>query len=127
MLSTACPKPARGTARAAREAKRAALVAHEKREKAAVVARDGNRCRWPGCRETTRLECAHIIAKSLGGSSDRDNMVRLCEGHHRGPRSLHSGDLRIMPMSDQGANGPLMFRRQDEQRGWTIVGCEVTR
>lgn len=128
MLSRACPKPARGTARAQRDEKRHHRLAHEQREKAAVRARDGNVCRWPGCLERTRLECAHVVSKSLGGSSDRSNMIRLCEGHHRGPCSLHSGDLRVEPLTEAGTDGPCLFVATDEQRtGWTVVGCEDGR
>lgn len=123
----AVPKPARGSARAERVAKRLQVRAHELREKAAVRARDGNVCRWPGCGERTRLECAHLRAKSLGGSNTRDNMVRLCEVHHRGAVSLHSGDLRIEPLTERGADGALMFMRRDEQRGWCVCGAEDGR
>lgn len=126
-LSTACPKPARGTLRALREAKRQRVRAEELRAKAECRRRDGDRCRWPGCTETTRIESAHLIAKSLGGLNDRQNLVRLCEAHHRGPVSLHSGDLRIEPLTERGADGPLLFLRRDEAQGWCADGCEDGR
>jgi hypothetical protein len=131
MLSTASPKPARGTARAERDEKRRQIKAHEVREKAACRARDGDRCRWPGCGEKTRIESAHLADKGMGGDhgrrTRRDLLVRLCEGHHRGPCSLHSGDLRIECLTEANADGALLFMRRDEQRGWLVMGCEDGR
>lgn len=126
MLATACPKPARGTARAMREAARQRAKALELREKAACRRRDGDRCRWPSCGSTVRIESAHLRSKSVGGPSDRANLLRLCEAHHRGARSLHSGDLRIEPLTERGTDGPLLFLETRES-GWCVVGCEEGR
>jgi hypothetical protein len=122
------PKPAKGSARAALLEKRATRRYVEATEKAAVRKRDGGVCRWPGCGERGekwRLEVAHLNDKGMGGDhgtrSTRDQMILLCLPHHQGPRSLHSGDLRITPVTSRGADGPLRFDEQTEA-GWRTVG-----
>lgn len=122
------PKPAKGTARAALLAKRAKVRTAEANAKAAVRTRDGGVCRWPGCGERGkrwRLEVAHLVSKGIGGDggtrSTPDQMALLCFQCHQGPRSLHSGDKRIAPVTAQGADGPLRFEEQSEA-GWRVVG-----
>lgn len=57
--------------------------------RAAVLARDGYRCSWPGCdyqlTQVNPLECAHLVHRQMGGGEDRnhpDNGVMLCKLHH---------------------------------------------
>lgn len=131
MLPTASPKPARGSLRAARQAKRQQRVSYEASEKAAVRRRDGDVCRWPGCGSRDGVETAHLEDKKMGGDhgrrSHRSNMLRLCFEHHQGPCSLHSKDLRIEKLTEAGADGPLLFLRTDVQKAWLVVGCEDGR
>jgi hypothetical protein len=49
--------------------------------RAAVIVRDGARCRR--CRSTRRLEVDHIIPASRGGTSDEDNLQTLCRRCNR--------------------------------------------
>ena len=49
--------------------------------RAAVIVRDGGRCRR--CRSTRNLEVDHIVARSRGGSSEEDNLQALCRRCNR--------------------------------------------
>jgi hypothetical protein len=57
-----------------------------------VFARDGHRCRVPGCRSAAHLEVHHIIEQSRGGPHALWNLILLCDGHHR---ALHDGLISI--------------------------------
>lgn len=122
----ALQKPGRGTALIERRQRRLDEDAHEKRQKAIVRARDLS-CRWPGCeckRLRLPLEVAHVVAKSLGGSSDADNLILLCVTTHRGTVSLHSGDLEVRPQhAGRGTNGPCDFYRLRDGR-WACIASE---
>ena len=48
-----------------------------------VLARDGHRCRAPGCGRRRFLEVHHVVARSRGGSNEPENLVTLCSGCHR--------------------------------------------
>ena len=110
---TSFPKPSKGSALLERRHKRAAIVAHEKAEKAKVVARDGAKtCRLvPHCPERDKFETAHLDDKGMGGDhgnrTDAATMVRSCFWHHQGSRSLHSKDLRVEYLTPEQANGPI--------------------
>lgn len=134
MLSNAQPKPCKGSALIARRDRQRAIRAHEAREKAKVRARDV-RCRWPECANCRdykpRLEAAHLDDKGMGGDhgerTQADRMILLCFLTHQGPRSLHSGDLRIEPLTERGTDGPCMFLEASEQHGWRVVHVEDGR
>lgn len=57
-----------------------------------VFARDGHRCRIPGCRSARNLEIHHIIEQALGGPHELWNLTTLCGGHHA---ARHEGLLEI--------------------------------
>lgn len=127
-------KPPKGSYLIARKDRRKKIQALEDAEKAKVRARD-RFCRWPDCedcrRYATRLEVAHLYDKGMGGDhgerSTADQMLLLCFLAHQGPRSLHSGDRRITPITNRGTNGPCKFEIQDEQVGWKVVHIEDGR
>ena len=48
-----------------------------------VMARDGHRCRAPGCPNTMFLEVHHIQPRSKGGGNEPDNLITLCSACHR--------------------------------------------
>lgn len=130
------PKPAKGSALLERRAKRRHLDAHEKAEKAAVMARDQRQCRWPRCEFRTMripIEVAHVMGhKAMGGNpandrSERHRMMACCRLHHQGATSLHSGDLRIEALTDKGTDGPCAFYRRAESGRFECVGVETTR
>lgn len=113
-----------------RREKRKKAKAFEEGEKRKVRTRDV-RCRWPSCeycREfKPRLEVAHLNDKGMGGDhglrSTADQMLLLCFLIHQGPRSLHSGDRRIEPLTERGTDGPCLFLELKEA-GWCVVFCE---
>jgi hypothetical protein len=57
-----------------------------------VLARDGHRCRVPGCR-STNIDLHHLHPVELGGSHHESNLLTLCEGHHL---AVHDGKLVII-------------------------------
>ena len=124
-------KPKRGSGVLERE--KAAALAEQKEIEAknAAKSRDGWKCRWPErhkCRGG--LEAAHILDASLGGAMSPVNLVSLCSWiHRRGPESIHSKDLKMVPrIKAVGANGPVRFYRKvysETRRGeftWRLVG-----
>lgn len=132
----AVPKPAKGSALIARREKRKQIDALEDAEKHKVRIRDRMQCRWPACEYCRRyknltLHVAHLNDKGIGGDhgirSTADQMMLLCSLRHEGPISLHSGDCRITPLTELGANGICKFEINDEQRGWTVVHVEDPR
>jgi hypothetical protein len=48
-----------------------------------VLARDGHRCRSPGCTATRFLERHHEIPREQGGTNEPRNLVTLCSRCHR--------------------------------------------
>lgn len=120
-------KPERGSARLARESKRAKSKTHERAQKAIVRKRDGNICRLPGCTEKRYLEVAHLRHKSMGGNPANDRsvanqMILLCQIHHRGSFSLDSGDIEIVPIVvSLGTDGPCMFRKSTICEGGAVT------
>lgn len=96
--------------------------------------RDGIGCRWPDCvywKQGYRVEAAHLDAMGMGGDktlirSQRHQLIRICYKHHQGPWSLHSGDLRVLPQTEKGTDGPCQFEARDPKapNGWKVVGVE---
>ena len=124
-------KPAKGTAKLERRARKAAIDAHEAAEKAKVVKRDGaHYCRLvPGWREKEWHETAHLDNKGMGGDhsirTTADQMIRACFFHHQGAWSLHSKDLRVEYLTDRQANGPIqVLSRRPETGEVYVVGTE---
>lgn len=112
------PKPERGEYRAEKLAKRAQSKSSEKAEKAKARKRDGaackGYCRWPGCKVRTYLEVSHLKHKSMGGNPANDRsvaerMIQVCQPHHRGGRSIDTGDLEVRPLTLAGTDGPCEF------------------
>jgi hypothetical protein len=61
-----------------------------------------------------RLELAHLKGRQMGGNPtlDRDtpeNTMLVSASLHQGPRSMHSGHLRIRPLTTLGTRGPCGF------------------
>lgn len=123
------PKPSKGSARAEKLALRAQIERLEARAKLSAKVRDGYQCRVPGCTTDTkvwRLESAHLVDKGMGGdhgthSHHRRDYVSCCYLHHQGRRSLHSGDLKAIPLTAEGGDGPVQWQELRES-GWTILG-----
>ena len=97
--------------------------------------RDGIGCRWPGCdfwKKGVIVDAAHTDqAAGIGGDptllrGQRHQKMRICRQHHRGPVSLHSGDLRVVPLTDKGTDGPCEFQQRNPKAkgGCETVGVE---
>jgi len=126
LIRNAEPKPAKGSLAMERRVRMAKVSSHELAEKRKVRLRD-RVCRWPFCsckKWKLRLEVAHVVSKSLGGSNDADNLILLCVSRHQGRPSLHSGDLKIEPQTSAGTNGPVDFFSRDESGRWQVIASE---
>lgn len=112
------PKPLkRRTVKAKRDKAKAANIGQVRDR---VMERDRFDCRVPDCccaqDEGIQgvAELAHIRGRGMGGNKDlsRDttaNTIACCQYHHTGSRSLHSGHVKIRPLTEKGADGPLCF------------------
>lgn len=78
-----------------------------------VRLRDGT-CRWPESHKCRGgLEVIHLKDRSLGGEFVTSNLWLGCKWIHRsGPKSIHSKDLALEPMTKRGMDGPCKFYRQ---------------
>lgn len=59
-----------------------------------------------------------------GTRSSANQMVLLCVLRHQGAESLHSGDLRIEPLTGLGTSGPCEFWRWQRHWCWEVVATE---
>jgi hypothetical protein len=71
----------------------------------ALVLRDRG-CRFPGCTQRRFVDAHHIIHWLLGGQTDLDNLILLCEQHHH---SLHERGFGL----ETDRRGTFTFRRPD--------------
>jgi hypothetical protein len=124
------PKPPRGSATLEREAKRKDIEGNEDEVIRAAKVRDGFKCRWPEAHKCRGfLEGAHILDKGMGGDhglrTTRDNIISLCAWiHRRGPQSIHGKQLKVVPETPNGADGPVSFWKQDEAGEYYMVARE---
>lgn len=123
------PKPAKGEYRAEKLARRGHEKYVETQAKQAAKARDGHRCRRPGCTsgKAWRLEAAHLEDSGMGGrhegvSDHRRCYVTVCYRCHQGPGSIHTNDLRAVPLDPaRGADGLVRWDELTEA-GWKTIG-----
>lgn len=71
----------------------------------AIEARSNGRCENPWCRKPTKEPPHHIIHRSLGGSDDVENLVKLCRGCHD---AVHGGRLAV-----SGSASAVTWQRRD--------------
>jgi len=76
----------------------------------AVAARDGRRCRVPGCRRRCWIDAHHLVYYSRGGRHLVRNIIFLCRWHHA---QHHDGKLLI----EVNTQGDLRFRAKP---GWVL-------
>jgi hypothetical protein len=62
----------------------------------AMLARDHNTCRFPGCGSTRHLHAHHVIHRADNGPTVLSNLVTLCSFHHRFVHA-HRWELRPVP------------------------------
>jgi hypothetical protein len=72
---------------------------------AALTARDGAVCQFPGCSHTDHLHAHHMRPWWAGGRTDIDNLMLVCSYHHR---VIHDHGYRIRRLTDRWE-----FRRPD--------------
>ncbi|MEZ5117438.1 MAG: HNH endonuclease signature motif containing protein [Candidatus Nanopelagicales bacterium] len=77
--------------------------------RAAVLRRDGGRCRFPGCGSRRHLHLHHVRHWIAGGPTDLENLVTLCHYHHR---RLHEEAFAI----GTRPNGAFVFVLPDGER-----------
>lgn len=75
----------------------------------ALNARDGGRCRFPGC-ESRRCDAHHVRHWSRGGETNLDNLVLLCRFHHR---QVHEGGFRVQVVRAGAGRTRVRFWRPD--------------
>ena len=62
-----------------------------KAQRRALMIRD-KMCCYPGCHQTRHLKAHHRVPWSLGGRTDLDNLILLCQWHHT---TVHEGGVTI--------------------------------
>jgi hypothetical protein len=72
---------------------------------AALGVRDHHHCQFPGCTNRRGLQAHHIRHWLHGGRTDIDNLVLICEAHHR---LIHDHGYRVA-----GTGRQLRFHRPD--------------
>jgi hypothetical protein len=61
-------------------------------QRRALMIRDHGMCRYPGCHQTRHLKAHHLIPWILGGRTDLENLILLCQWHHT---AVHEGGISI--------------------------------
>ena len=56
-------------------------LSHHQTQK--IITQVGTKCCYPNCKEDITLEVHHIIPRSEGGSNKENNLVVLCNNHHK--------------------------------------------
>ena len=69
-----------------------AHVKEKMTQRSRIFARDGHRCRVPGCSRPA-VHQHHIEFSSQGGSNDDSNKLSLCAAHHL--FGIHDGRMRV--------------------------------
>jgi hypothetical protein len=72
---------------------------------AALTARDGEKCQFPGCTHTRYLHAHHVRHWLRGGPTDIDNLILVCSFHHQ---LIHDHGYTIRRL-----RGRWEFRRPD--------------
>jgi 5-methylcytosine-specific restriction endonuclease McrA len=80
-----------------------------RKQRRALVRRDGDQCRFPGCTSRHYLHAHHIWHWTDGGPTDLANLVLLCPFHHK---LVHEGGWQV----DGDANEELTFVGPDGKR-----------
>jgi hypothetical protein len=122
-------KPAKGEYRAEKLAKDAHEDYIETTAKLKAKARDGYRCRVPGCTTNLnkwRLEAAHVTDEGMGSrhsvSCESKHYASVCYLHHQGERSIHTGDLRMVAIEPERGGDGLLRWDDLTDAGWVTRG-----
>jgi len=66
-------------------------------QRRALMIRDHGMCQYPGCHQTRHLKAHHLIPWILGGRTDLENLILLCQWHHT---AVHEGGVSISNQPD---------------------------
>lgn len=108
------------------------LVQQERQNKEKVRKRDKG-CRFPlcGCKKFRRhTEVSHSEHKGMGGNPAGDRstpelMILLCPFRHKENRfSIDQGTLRWRPLTENGANGPVVWEEKCQSFEWRALATE---
>lgn len=58
-----------------------APLSHHRTQK--LITEIGTKCCYPNCKENITLEVHHIIPRTEGGTNKENNLVVLCNNHHK--------------------------------------------
>lgn len=89
----ASSKPAKGTAKRERGAKKRAQAKADRLVYVAVDARDQNKCRVCGVYRGIDIQRHHIVYRSAGGQTTTQNVISLCAECHL--VGVHLGRIKI--------------------------------
>lgn len=132
------PKPEKHH-RVARHERRAVIRTKGTKAKREAKQRDSYQCRWPRADHDTPnhiclgpLESAHKVSIKMGGDKDgtrtsRETQLTVCRWIHQdSPDAFHKGGRTWEGLTDQQADGPILFSRRVQEAGeWRWV--EIAR
>jgi 5-methylcytosine-specific restriction endonuclease McrA len=61
-------------------------------QRRALMIRDHGMCQYPSCHQTRHLKAHHLIPWIMGGRTDLENLILLCQWHHT---AVHQGGISI--------------------------------
>jgi hypothetical protein len=134
------PQPKPEHHKIAKHKKRAAIQGDRRDDKAKAKARDGHRCRWPKFDHDTPnhvcigpLESAHKVAIGMGGDKTgerthkRDLMTCCRFIHQDSPDALERHGRSWEGLTDEQADGPVIFSRRVQQPDGSWAWVEIAR
>ena len=91
-------------------------------QRRALMIRDHGMCQYPGCHQTRHLKAHHLIPWILGGRTDLENLILLCQWHHT---AVHEGGISISNEPDgwlftKPDGQPCDSWVSDENLGWHL-------
>jgi hypothetical protein len=90
-----------------------------KAQRRALLIRD-RMCRYPGCHSTRHLKAHHVVPWILGGRTDLDNLILLCQWH---PTAVHEGGVSIT----QGPDGWVFTKPDGQPCDWWVSDENLAR
>ena len=90
-----------------------------KAQRRALMIRD-TMCRYPGCHQTRHLKAHHVVSWIVGGRTDLDNLILLCQWHHT---AVHEGGVSIT----QGSKGWVFTKPDGQPCDWWVSDENLAR
>ena len=66
-------------------------------QRRALMIRDHGMCQYPCCHQTRHLKAHHLMPWIVGGRTDLENLILLCQWHHT---AVHEGGISISNEAD---------------------------